>query len=157
MERYTKVSETWLTVVGHKNKYSATTHEGKYAMNIKYHGINRLMSDEEYIQAYDSATEAFFNTASEVCRIYGYGGFTLEGRNGGWLAPFYTVDHTPSKMAYVVPTANDYIFFYEFCQQEKVSSLFSILNGVKNDLIKLLQYSNSLEEFEKNLLEYLGM
>jgi hypothetical protein len=31
------------------------------------------------------------------------------------------------------------------------------LNGVKNDLAKMLQYSKSLEEFEKNLLEYLGM
>ncbi len=152
-----KVNEAFLTVIGYKNKYSVTTHEGKYAMNIKYHGVTRLMSDEEYIQAYDLATESFFNTASEVCHIYGYGGYTLEGRSGGWLVPFYTVDHTPSKMAYVNATANDYIFFYEFCQQEKVSSLFSILNGVKNDLAKMLQYSKSLEEFEKNLLEYLGM
>jgi hypothetical protein len=157
MERFITLSKAFITVLGYKNKYSVMTHDGKYAMNIKYYSSMYLMNEYDSNQAYNLAAEAFFNLASKVCRVYGYGGYTLEGRSGGWLVPFYTNEHTNSKITYITATADDYISFDEFCQQEKISSLFSLLKGIKNDLTKMIQYSNSLEEFEKNLLEYLGM
>ena len=70
-------------------------HEGHLAVNIKNYHLrsNPANTEEENEIIYDHVQQYFFNKAQEIALAYGYSGYTIEGRSGGWLEPIHTAGH----------------------------------------------------------------
>ena len=134
-----------------RNPYLVTVHEGSYALNIKHRFTYHSMPDEDYESAYEYAVRVFFNRATELVSTFGYSGYSVEGRNGGWLKPIYG-KHQTVKASY-----DDYISYVEYVEQHKMFSMFELLKKDFDTLSKLLKYSKTYEEFETHIESYLSL
>lgn len=134
-----------------KNPTLVAVHEGSYALNIKHRFTSHTMRVEDYEYAYEYAVKVFFNRASELMATFGYRGYSVEGRSGGWLKPIYGTNQT------VKASYDDYISYVEYVEQKKMHCMFELLKQDLDTLSKLLKYSETYEQFEKHIERYLSL
>lgn len=74
-------------------EYHADTPYGERhaAINVKLYSFPNLSEDAEPFadSAFESVREAFWEEATERAHDAGYSGVFAEGRNGGWMVPYY--------------------------------------------------------------------
>lgn len=87
-----------------------------------------------------------------ITKLYGYCGFSVEGRSGGWLKPLVEVGSYSFAKA-IAADPGDYISFNEYLIQKKFESYAEEIIKVKETIETALRYSRSLEQLEKLLSE----
>lgn len=145
------MSNVHILIKPYKNGYSVPVHEGYYALNIKYYAYRVSMPGEEYEKAYPMAAEAFFNRAEQICYAFGFQGFSVEGKSGGWLKPLLETN-------LAVRMAEDaYVSFEDHVLEEKIHRMFELIKEQFSNIKKILEYSESLEEFMGYIERYMSI
>jgi hypothetical protein len=132
----------------YRNAYLVAQHEGSYALNIKYYAHRHYMSDEDFSEAYDIAKKAFFDQVEFIIAHYGFKGFSVEGKNSGWLKPITETNKT------VQTVFDDYLTFEEYLVQDKIYHMFEMIKEQQRGIKNILEYSETLDDFIQNIESY---
>ena len=142
------MADTFLFIHSHKNSYIQYGHQGSYAFKIKYYAHYYKMSNEEFEEAYIEAGRTFFHQAHFILKELGFEGFVIDGRLGGWLKP---IDKNNKTINY---PNDDFIDFEQYIVQEKIGLAFDLINSQFENIKKILEHSESLEQFNEYIREY---
>jgi hypothetical protein len=128
-------------------------HEGKYALNIKqHHWNNQSIPDEDVADCIDHVTDTFFNLAEKICKSFGFSGFTLGGRSGGWM---YLIEDTKGRYSAVEGILEDILSFDEYFLQEKIFACFNLIKDIQKDLIMIYTRALSFEDLHHRTERYI--
>ena len=151
-----KINRTLITVDGFDNlmykNNGLTCHENSYAVNIKSHSYPYYIKDTDASLAYDHCKSTFFDLARIIVEVYGFAGYTVEGKNLGWLKPIVS---NGTSFNPVSITLEEKISFVEYIQQKKMENCFEALKMLKSNLEKILTHSSTLDEVNNNLERFI--
>lgn len=141
----------FLSVQNYKNPHRLMSHEGSYAFNAKhpYIYINQ-MPEEDFEKAYEEAIYFFRSRMMDLCNLYGFDTYSMEGRSGGWLKPYYNGKPLPAVI-------DDYMSFEEYVLENRMASLFVLIEESFSSMKKILRYSKTFEEFNKTMERYMSL
>lgn len=141
----------FISVNNYKNPYRLMTHEGSYAFNAKhpYAHINQ-MTEEDFEKAYEEAIYYFRSRMMTLCNLYGFDTYSMEGRSEGWLKPHYNGKPVPAVI-------DEYISFEEYVLEDRMASLFVLIEESFSSMKKILRYSKTFEEFMTNMERYMSL
>ena len=141
----------FLSVQKYENPYKVMVHDGSYAFNAKHpYGYVNSMPENDFEMAYEEAYYCFHSQIMTLCNLYGFDTFEVDGRSSGWLKPVYKGKPVPA-------VYDDYLTFEEYVLQERVCSLFILMDEVFNNIKRILRYSKSFEEFNKTMERYMSL
>jgi hypothetical protein len=141
----------FLSVNKYENPHRIMVHEGNYAFNAKhpYAYINN-MPEHQFEMAYDDAIYYFRSRVMTACNLYGFDTYSMEGRSEGWVTPHY-------KGKPVSAVIDDYMTFEEYVLEDRVASLFIIIEEIFAAIKRILRYSKTYEEFTTNIERYTSL
>lgn len=142
------MTNTFLFISNYRNGYIQYSHQGSYAFKIKYYAHFYNMSSEEFEEAYIEASNTFFHQADYILKKLGFGGYEIDGRLGGWLKP---IDKNNKTINYPV---DDFIDFEQHIVQKQIELAFDLINSQFENIKKILEHSESLEQFNEYIREY---
>lgn len=132
----------------YKNIYPTTIHNGDYALNIKYYSYYISMPGEDFEKAYLIAKDLFFDMVEQIVESFGFPTFSVDGRSGGWLKVLN------KNLLPVKAPDDEFINFEEHIMQERVSLVFQLIRTQFNNIKKILEHSESLNDFTNNIERY---
>ena len=106
------------------------------------------MSNEEFEKAYAEASQIFFDNTNYILKEFGFNGFVIEGRLGGWLKP---IDNNYKTINY---PHDDFINFEQYLVQQKIGLAFDLIKCQFVNIKKILEHSESLQQFNEYIKEY---
>jgi len=142
------MTNTFLSIPKCRNTFVQYSHNGSYAFKIKYYAHYYKMSNEEFEKAYVEASETFFHQTNYILKEFGFEGFEIDGRLGGWLKP---IDKDNRTINY---PNDDFIDYEEYVVQQKIQLAFILIKSQFENIKKILEYSESLEQFNEYIKEY---
>ena len=141
----------FISINRHKNPYRLMVHEGSYAFNAKHpYGYINSMPENEFEMAYDDAIYYFRSKVMTACNLYGFDTYSMEGRSEGWLKPHYKGKPVPSVL-------DDYMTFEEYVLEDRMASLFIIIEEIFTSIKRILRYSKTYQEFITTIEEYMSL
>jgi hypothetical protein len=141
----------FLSVQNYKNPHRLMSHEGSYAFNAKHPYIYiSQMPEEDFEKAYEEAIYFFRSRMMDLCNLYGFDTYSMEGRSGGWLKPYYNGKPLPAVI-------DDYMSFEEYVLEDRMASLFVLIEESFSSMKKILRYSKTFEEFNKTMERYMSL
>lgn len=135
-----------ITVEGYKNlclSGDIKVHEGSYAINIKTDVYPRYLDEDSGNFCIDYMQQSFFDLVELTARAFGYAGFSVEGKSGGWLKPI-TDFNNQFKTIRAVDT--EYVDYYDHIIQEKFWQFSEVIVNLKKKLEFILEYAKSTEQ-----------
>lgn len=120
---------------------SMSIHDGEYAVDIKSKTIPVFLINNQ--EAYDIASKIFFDVVDQVTNIYGYNGFSIEGRNGRWLKPLIEIN---GSFKAIKADLDEYISFNEKIVQHRFESYATKIIGIKEDIELVYANSKTIDE-----------
>lgn len=143
--------DTFISINPYKNHHRLMVHEGSYAFNAKhrYAHINQ-MTEDDFEKAYDEAIFYFHSRMMTLCNLYGFDTYSMEGRSAGWLKPYYNGKPLPAVF-------DDYMTFEEYVLEDRMASLFVLIEDAFMAIKKILRYSKTFEEFTTNMESYISL
>jgi hypothetical protein len=145
------VSLAFISIHNYKNPHRLMVHEKSYAFNAKHpYAHISSMSEEDFEIAYDEAILYFRSKMMDVCNLYGFDTYSMEGRSEGWLKPHYKGKPLPAVF-------DDYMTFEEYVLEDRMASLFVLISDIFTALKKILRYSKTFEEFMTTTEEYMSI
>ena len=144
-------SLAFISISKYRNPHRLMVHERSYAFNAKhpYAHINS-MSEEEFEIAYDEAVWYFRSKMMDVCNLYGFDTYSMEGRSEGWLKPHYKGKPLPAVF-------DDYMTFEEYILDDRMASLFVQIENIFISMKRILKHSVTLDEFRTNMERYMSL
>ena len=142
------MTDTFLFISKYKNEFIEYSHNGSYAFKIKYYAVYFKMSSEDFEKAYVEAAQTFFNQAHYILKEFGFEGFVIDGRLGGWLKP---IDKNNKTIDY---PHDEVIDFEQYIVQQKIGLAFDLIKVQFENIKKILEYSESLDQLNKYIREY---
>lgn len=141
----------FISINSYKNPHRLMVHEKCYAFNAKhpYAHINE-MSEEDFEKAYDEAIYFFRSKMMTLCNLYGFDTYSMEGRSEGWLKPHYKGKPLPAVF-------DDYMSFEEYVLEDRMASLFVLIEEAFSSMKKILRYSSTFDEFMTNMERYMSL
>lgn len=129
-------------------------HENSYAIKIKSNTAPLFIKNDESIEAYAICQATFFAIVEKITNEYGYHGFSVEGRSGGWLKPL--VENKKNSYTFtktISADTNDFISFNEYIVQKKFESYAEEIVKIKEIIETIFKYSTTIDELRKLLSE----
>jgi hypothetical protein len=108
------------------------------------------MSEEDFEIAYDEAILYFRSKMMDVCNLYGFDTYSMEGRSEGWLKPHYKGKPLPAVF-------DDYMTFEEYILEDRMASLFVQIENIFISMKRILKHSVTLDEFMTNMERYMSL
>lgn len=142
------MTDTFLFISNYRNAYIQYSHQGSYAFKIKYYAHFYNMSSEEFEEAYIEASNTFFHQADYILKKLGFGGYEIDGRLGGWLKP---IDKNKKTINY---PHDEFIDYEQYIVQQQIELAFDLINSQFENIKKILEHSESLEQFNEYIREY---
>ncbi len=140
-----------LVISKYRNNFLVQQQDGSYALNIKYYPRFYEMSDEDFSQAYEIAKDHFFVILESIFIEYGFKGFSIDGRSGGWVKPITKTNKT------VQAVFDDYLSFEEYLLQKKICHMFEMVKEQQKNIKTILEESKNLEGFNSNIERYINI
>lgn len=148
------MNETMINFYGYKNLLyqsgaSFCIHDGNYSIRIKTIAYPLYIRNENTELAYDHCQKTFFEMIDMITDIFGYKGYSVTGRSGGYLEPLVEGFNCFKPINGVL---SEYISFDDFIIQQKVDAYAQAILRVKSDIENIYKYSKDLTELV-NLIE----
>ena len=141
----------FITINSYKNPHRLMVHEKCYAFNAKHPSAHiNEMSEEDFEKAYDEAIYFFRSKMMTLCNLYGFDTYSMEGRSEGWLKPHYKGQPLPAVF-------DDYMSFEEYVLEDRMASLFVLIEEAFSSMKKILRYSSTFDEFMTNMERYMSL
>jgi len=144
-------SPAFISISNYKNPHRLMVHERSYAFNAKHpYAHISSMSEEEFEIAYDEAVWYFRSKMMDVCNLYGFDTYSMEGRSEGWLKPHYKGKPMPAVF-------DDYMTFEEYILEDRMASLFVQIENIFTSMKRILRHSVTIDEFRTNMERYMSL
>ena len=144
-------SLAFISISKYRNPHRLMVHERSYAFNAKHQYAHiSSMSEEDFEIAYDEAILYFRSKMMDVCNLYGFDTYSMEGRSEGWLKPHYKGKPLPAVF-------DDYMTFEEYILEDRMASLFVQIENIFISMKRILKHSVTLDEFRTNMERYMSL
>jgi hypothetical protein len=144
-------SLAFISISNYKNPHRLMVHERSYAFNAKHpYAYISSMPEEDFEIAYDEAILDFRSKMMDVCNLYGFDTYSMEGRSEGWLKPHYKGKPMPAVF-------DDYMTFEEYILEDRMASLFVQIENIFISMKRILKHSVTLDEFRTNMERYMSL
>lgn len=142
------MNETMINFYGYKNLLhqggtSFCSHDGHYAINIKTNVYSLYMDGSWAELAFDHCERTFFEMVDMITDIFGYKGYSVTGRSGGYVEPLI---EGYSRFKAIDAIHSEYIGFDDFIIQQKVDSYAQAIIGAKRNMESIYKHSKNLSE-----------
>lgn len=133
----------------HQGGVSFCIHEGNYSVRIKSIASSLYIESKDIDIAYDHCQKTFFEMVDMITDIFGYKGYSVTGRSGGYIEPLI---EGYQMFKSISGTYDEYISFDEYVIQSKMNSYAEVILKVKNNIETIYKHSKDLKELV-NLIE----
>lgn len=142
------MNETMINFYGyknliHQNGAAFCIHDGHYCVRIKSIAYSFYLQGEDAELAYSHCQSTFFEMVDMITDIFGYKGYSVTGRSGGYIEPLiegYRM-FKPIDAVY-----DEYIAFDDYIIQQKMDSYAQEILRVKNSIESIYRHSKNLNE-----------
>lgn len=142
------MSFTIVNFYGYKNLLnlggaSFCSHDGHYSILIKYNQPPLHLNEKDAELAYDHCQLTFFEMVDMITDIFGYKGYAVAGRSGGYIEPLI---EGYNQFKPIDAIHDEYLQFDDHIIQLKIDAYAQTILNVKRNIQSIYRHSNSLDE-----------
>lgn len=127
----------------HSGNAAFCIHDGHYSVRIKSITYSHYIQGDDASLAYDHCQKTFFEMVDMITDIFGYKGYSVTGRSGGYIEPLIEGYQRFKPMDGLL---DEYISFDEYVIQKKLDAYAEIILKIKKNIEDIYRYSKDLNQ-----------